>query len=358
MKTILIILIFQIFTVASAQESDPFNTIQWKGKDKVPWYEWWYYKVVLPKENEAFFMVYGVVNPWDYTNQLQSSRASVSFGDYGQRIQKEMTFPTSEFKAKKDQTFVEIADFIATNSYVRGEIIDEAGKHFYWDIDIKKDWAFNATGWATGKGITNIEWYPAQAGAKCSGQIQSDQRLWRFTDAPCYQDRNWGSSFPQWWTWIVSNHFENDEAILAVGGGKPKFFNLLSPIEGVAVGFYYNKKSYEFRPNDLDKVQIDISFGKWKVKAENYQNVIEIEAYAPKDQFMDLQFITPQGEIFHDYEALLGALTVKLFKKSLVGSKKLIREFKSKHAGIEFGSQDTYSLHRLFKEDQRIYSNY
>ncbi len=28
---------------------------------------------------------------------------------------------------------------------------------------------------------------------------------YEFKNAPCYQDRNWGTEFPRWWAWIVSN---------------------------------------------------------------------------------------------------------------------------------------------------------
>ena len=37
--------------------------------------------------------------------------------------------------------------------------------------------------------------------------------------------------------------------------------------------------------------------------------------YAPKTKFLDLNFMTPEGKIFHDYEAPTGDMTVKLYKE-------------------------------------------
>lgn len=85
----------------------------------------------------------------------------------------------------------------------------------------------------------------------------------------------------------------------------------------------------------------DVSFGKWKVMAMSKKYKIEVEAYAPKEEFMDLQFVTPSGEIFHDYETLTGQLRVKLYERNGVGLK-LIADLISNYAGIEFGSTKNY----------------
>jgi len=59
--------------------------------------------------------------------------------------------------------------------------------------------------------MLNIGWFPAQADAVCSGRITSGSKTYEISNAPCYQDKNWGTSFPKWWTWVVSNKFENNE---------------------------------------------------------------------------------------------------------------------------------------------------
>lgn len=360
-KSILIILILSIFTqVAIASTADQFNTYRWNRANvlsnsnqvqKGPWYEWWYYKVIIPETKESFFFVYGVVNPWDTKKTMPGTRAYVGMGDFDAKEQVEHVTTIDSFNAGYEKTYVEIDGNVATDKNLRGNIV-ENGKKYYWDIAVKKNWSFNATGWATGRNITNIEWYPAQADATCNGVIESNGKTYNLVDAPCYQDRNWGTSFPKWWTWIVSNHFkDHPETSIAIGGGHPKFWDRYTPIKGVAVGFRHKGKVYDFRPNDFDTVKIDINYGKWEVVAHDRNIKLEISATAPKSDFMDLQFMTPEGEIFHDYETLKGKMIVKIYeKKGFIFKKWVLKEtVYSDMAGIEYGSRETHDLDKVKK---------
>jgi hypothetical protein len=217
-------------------------------------------------------------------------------------------------------------------------------------------------GWATGHLIPNIEWYPAQADAQCSGEIDSNGKKISFTDAPCYQDRNWGFSFPPWWTWVVSNQFDHSPGTaLAVGGGQPVIQGT-TWIRGVSIGLRHQGKTYAWRPNDLDRVTMNINFGQWEISATKFNQSykIEISASAPREEFLDLQFVTPHGEVFHDYETLTGEVTVKLYANTgsfLAPRFKLVETLHSSLAGIEFGSQDTYSLQKLFKQKTKLFDS-
>ncbi|MBT3980799.1 MAG: hypothetical protein HOE90_05550 [Bacteriovoracaceae bacterium] len=354
----------------SAYSVDIHNTYKWNRKnvnknngkvDRDPWYEWWYYKVVDPKTSKSFFFVYGIVNPWDDAGTMKGTRSYVGMGDFKNKLNLEEHFPISNFSSSYDKTFVAIDSNMATDKKIYGSIIDKSGKIAKWDVDVTKKWSFNATGWATGKMITNIEWYPAQADALCNGTITVGAEVTKLTDAPCYQDRNWGHSFPKWWTWIVSNHFEgHSETALAIGGGKPQFFGKVEPIEGVAIGLKHKGVEYHFRPNDLDLVRVNIKFGKWEVLGLNRKYKIEIVASAPKDQFMDLEFVTPEGKVFHDYETLTGEIKVKLYKRPryLIGKWELIDTLTTKYGGIEYGSDKDYGLTSLLNENIELFSNF
>jgi tocopherol cyclase len=355
MKNIILMVFAMIlFTQSIFANIDPFNTYRWNRQNvlnntnevqKGNWYEWWYYKVVIPETGESFFFVYGVVNPWDTNDTLKGTRAYVGMGDFVSKEQIEHIADIKDFNSEYEQTFV-------------GDLKSEDGKKYSWDISIEKNWTFNATGWATGRNITNIEWYPAQADATCSGVIKSNGKVYNLVDTPCYQDRNWGSSFPKWWTWIVSNHFKgHPETSIAIGGGHPKYWNRNLPIKGVAVGLRHKGKVYQFRPNDFDKVKIDINFGKWEVLAHDGRYKLEIIASAPKESFMDLQFMTPTGEIFHDYETLTGELTVKIYeRKGIIRTDWELKEtLFSDMTGIEYGSKE---VHDLFGMKNTLFSNF
>ncbi len=339
MKNKMIILLSLLLLAFNASaEIDPFNVYQYKQGSKTPWFEWWYYKVIIPETKESFFFVYGVVNPWDTNNQLKGTRAYTMMGDFVDKKIIENKVPLDQFVALYDQTHVSVGNNLGTDIFFNGDLKDENGNQYSWDVSIQKDWSYNATGWATGKGITDIEWYPAQASARCSGSIVSNNKLYQFTNAPCYQDRNWGKSFPLWWTWIVSNKFkENPDSVLAIGGGRPKYHNTKFPLEGASVGLKHKGIEYHFRPNDLDKVVTNVSYGKWEIIAENETQKLEVVADAPKDDFLDIPFMTPTGEMFHDYETLTGNVVVKIYKKKFF-KWILIDTLTSEYAGIEYGS--------------------
>jgi len=331
---------------------DPLNSYQFNRKnyfknngktDQSPWFEWWYYKIVLPEKNKSFFFVYGVVNPWDQSETLPGTRALLRAGSFGSNLILEKRFSIPDFKASYTTTNVSLGNNIATDKRLTGSFITQDGYLADWDIVIDKKWAFNAASWVTGKNITNIEWYPAQADARCSGKVIINAEVESFVNAPCYQDRNWGSLFPEWWTWIVSNHFENHpETALVVGGGKPTIFDYYSGIESVAIGLKHKNQTYKWRPHEGDFIKIQIRFGHWEVDAVNKTNRIKIKAFAPKEKFMDLQFMTPQGKYYHDYEALNGDLEVELYEKSSNKlSWNLIDTLTSHQAGIEYGSYKT-----------------
>src|SRR6185436_12301896 len=102
-----------------------------------------------------------------------------------------------------------------------------------------------------------------------TGWIQFDKKTVELDHAPAYQDRNWGTSFPKWWTWLVSNHFKNSPGtVLAAGGGRPKVIGV-EVLEGVTIGLRYQNEEFTFRPFEGDHVQVDVNFGKWEVSARN-----------------------------------------------------------------------------------------
>jgi|GEM_PF-515538 len=372
-RRIFLICIGLIFLIGTVEPkcfaNDPFNTYQFNrtnylrrnGKeDDQPWFEWWYYKVVLPEKNKSYYFVYGVVNPWDRSQipQYSTTRAYVSMGDFSSAKLIEQQFKANEFNASYHSTEIQVGASHskilnqATDKRLIGSIESTTGDTSQWNISIERKWTFNATGSATGKNLTSIEWYPAQADARCSGEVIVNGQVEVFENAPCYQDRNWGSQFPEWWAWVVSNHFENSpDTTLVIGGGKPTLFNFYKDLQGVTIGFKYQGKEYNWLPYDVPFIKFNINYGHWEIEADKPNVRIKISARAPKEKFMDLQFVTPQGPTFHDYEALQGDLDVELYeRKTPIEPWHLKAHLQSHHAGLEFGSYHVFSnteLHQL-----------
>lgn len=342
-----------IFVTIEIFSMDEYNAYIWNRKnvlanngktDTSPWFEWWFYKLNIPDSEESFYFVYGIVNPWDTLYSMKGTRSFVGFGNFRDKISVTNNFPVSDFFASYDETNIIISNCTATEKHIAGQVTDKEGSVYTWDLNIQKKWGFNAMGWGLNNyRMLNIGWFPAQADAVCSGRITSGSKTYEISNAPCYQDKNWGTSFPKWWTWVVSNKFENNEnAILIVGGGLPRILGIQF-YSGVSIGLKHNDKIYSFLPNEMSIVNTNVYFGTWKVTAKNLLNKIIIEASAPKEKFMDLQFMTPDGRIFHDYETLNGNLSVKLYERESPLSKwKIKADLVSKYAGIEYGSETEY----------------
>ena len=73
-----------------------------------------------PETNDAFFFVYGVVNPWDSQRTLGGTRASVIMGDFTAMVQAEDNLPLDTFNASYDETLVTIKDNVAEINLSKG----------------------------------------------------------------------------------------------------------------------------------------------------------------------------------------------------------------------------------------------
>ena len=361
--------LFSQIVRASEAIRDPYNTYQWDGKT-ASWYEWWYYKLVLPESKKAYYFVYGVVNPADKSGALTASRSYVGFGDFEKKQILEEKRSAADFTASRNVTQVTVGDLgTATDRHLSGRLT-EGTTTVTWDLSVEPDWKFNAMGWGMHFDfLSNIYWYPAQASAVMNGWIESRQKtdnqredgvnVVEVKNAPAYQDRNWGRSFPKWWTWLVSNHFPaSPGTVLAAGGGRPKIFNRHELFDGVVIGLRHEGHEFTFRPTDGDRVHVNVDFGHWEVEGENdHGEKIVISAYAPQDQFLDIPFITPQGETFHDYEALLGHMNVKLYRNVGWFREKweLVADLDTDAAGIEYGSFHELNPTSVFTGRQVIF---
>ncbi len=350
MKITVLLVFFSLFhfNAYSAQDISQYNHYQWDGKSQ-NWYEWWYYKTVIPETNESFYFVYGVVNPADTKQERKATRSYVGFGNFNEKTIITNHFNVNDFNANQNQLSVQIGNQnknFALENHIQGDLIDDK-HHVHWNIQIENKWSFNAMGWGMFiKNLLNIYWFPAQASAVMNGEIIYDNKVYKLENAPAYQDRNWGVGFPKRWAWIVSNQFKDSPGTsLAVGGGKPKVFNFIAPLQSVVVGFNVHGKEYAFRPNSGSIIHTEISYGKWNVKAKNiHGDQIEILATAPKEKFMCLKFMTPQGDEFNDYETLTGNVKVKFKAKN----DKIWTNYDSSFAGIEYGTFESEGLSSIY----------
>ena len=328
------------------KKHEKFNSQIWDG-GKDPWFEWWFYKFNIPDTDESFCFVYGMINPSKKSGQNSNKGAYVKFVNFKKKEFYEHNFDICDFSASKNETLINIGSNIAKANKISGNLSTKEGDLIKWEINIRNKWAFNAMGWGLYLPIaTNIFWYPAQADAVFSGKITYKDTVYNFENMPGYQDKNWGKSFPAWWTWIASTNFtDNPNSALVVGGGRPKILNFKEQLDGVTIGLRHKDKIYSFRPNDIDQMNVDVSFGKWEIVAWNIKHKIKISAWAPPEKFIDLAFKSPDGNVFHDMETLNGEVKVELFERRFLSKKWVpIDTLHSNCAGIEYGTWDIENI--------------
>lgn len=328
-----------VFQISYSEEIDPYNSYQWHGRKGEDWYEWWYFKLIDPKTKTPFYFVYGVVNPWDISQKKESSRAMVSIGDFSNHTMMTQNFSPKSFSASRERPLVSIGEYnLATDQKIEGFIFQN-GYYARWNLKIKKIRGWQAMGWGMPLKVFNIWWYPAQMDATFSGTIEMNGKVYEIEDADGYQDRNWGTSFPKWWYWMVSNSFvENENSSLASGGGSAATQYGLPLPTAVLIGLYHEDKMYSFRSSDIGNyIDYDIKMGSWNITAIQPNYKIELQASCDLDELMDLEFITPGGQVFHDYETLTGTLSVKLYERSFFRWKEIASLSSIDTAGLELG---------------------
>lgn len=335
---------------------DAFNGLIWNRNnistgevDRGDWYEWWYFKLIDPATDTPFYFLYGVTNPWDSgaSPQKDTSRAFVGFGHFGEKWILEKQYPVETMRAEYGRFALDFGNGnAAADGWLQGELngigTNRTEHRVKWSLRTATDWRYDAMGWTMRlPWASNIFWYPAQASLFASGTLDIDGKIYEIRDAKGYQDRNWGRGFPKWWAWVVANDFEGSpETVLAGGGGMPKVLGLFDfPV--FSMGLRHEGREYTFRINDGDWVNFDIAFGQWKLTLVNHEGFrLDVEGDAPQERFMDLVFLTPQGEEFHDLEALKGHLRVKLSRWIFPDGWNTLAELESHKAGLEFGSRD------------------
>lgn len=325
---------------------DPHNTYQWPG-DEEPWYEWWYYKLLDEKSGNSFYFCYGIVNPWDTQKTISSSRAFVSFGDFKNHTILQTSLPVEDFFASSEIPFVQIGKNVATDQMIRGTFQDQ-GHDVSWDLSFHKIHGWDSMGWGLGfPNLFNIYWHTAQMDTKVNGSITLDGKRYIIENADGYQDRNWGHRFPEWWFWIVSNAFDqNPESSFAAGGGHAQFKKDVAPLPtALLFALRHEDQLYEFRSSDFGNFfDWDFKLGSWNVTASDGFKKLEVTAWVDPKDMMDLQFHTPDGKIFHDYETLCGNLHVKLFERKalLFPWEKVVDLTSIQKAGLELGMDHIY----------------
>lgn len=340
----------------------PHSGYHWDGSSR-RFFEGWYYRVTLPDCGQTFAFMYSIEDPigsqpysggaaqvlgpndeyicrtFPDVKKFWGSQDVLALGHWGKT---DLNIPSLYLKPREFKHHVQ-EGYQATASLNQGEIYDPGtGNYCRWLYDIqpiyywgnKNSLQQSTAGWLSSLQIFEPGWQILMAHGLASGKIDWNGKIYEFTNAPAYAEKNWGGAFPQKWFWLNCNHFDDQpDLALTAGGGKR---GVLCWLESVAmIGLHHHSKFYEFVPWNA-KVEWDIQpWGRWQMRAKNLDYEIELTGTTPLPG-TPLRAPTANGLLFCCRDTMQGKLNLELRKLTSSKSQTILKA-QSSLCGLEVG---------------------
>jgi tocopherol cyclase len=339
----------------------PHSGYHWDQSER-RFFEGWYYRVTLPQLRQTFAFMYSIEDPsgtkphsggaaqvlgiddeyicrtFSDVNKFWASPEVLALGHWGKTdLQIKAKYLTPNEFTKQIQE-----GYQATATLNQGIIRDpKNGNYCRWEYEIKpiygwgnpKNYQQSTAGWLSSLQIFEPGWQILMAHGLATGWIDWNGKIYEFTDAPAYGEKNWGGAFPKKWFWLNCNSFEGKpDLALTAGGGRR---GVLWWMESVAmVGIHYQGKFYEFVPWN-SQVSWQISpWGRWQIKAKNseYEVMLTGTTNLPGTP---LRAPTEAGLVFCCRDTMQGQLYLELKEAN---GKTILTAF-SNLCGLEVGGE-------------------
>lgn len=340
----------------------PHSGYHWDGSSR-RFFEGWYYRVTLPEIGQTFAFMYSIEDP--IGGKPHSGGAAQVLGLDDEYLCR--TFPdVQKFWGSRDvlglghwgKTDLQVSPiyllpaefehhvqegYQATATLNQGIITDPAtGNYCRWHYQIQPIYGWgnqnslqqSTAGWLSFLQIFEPGWQILMAHGLASGWIDWNGKIYQFTNAPAYGEKNWGGAFPQKWFWLNCNSFEGEpDLALTAGGGRR---GVLWWMESVAmIGLHYQGKFYEFVPwNSQVEWQIQ-PWGGWHMRARNLEYEVELTGttHLPGTE---LRAPTTNGLAFCCRDTMQGQLDIELREIGGGKSKTILKAY-SYLCGLEIG---------------------
>ena len=283
--------------------------------DKKFYFEGWYNKIVNKDQTEVFAFIPSIaLNPDEKKAYIQVYNGVLAKSSA-------FEFPIKEFKFSEDAYDV----WIGKNHFFLGGMelnIDQQGQRIKGKINysnltpLPTSWGNpGIMGWLsyiphlqTNHGIVSMN-------HQLDGLLEVNGNPIDFSEGIGYLEKDWGSSFPEAWVWMQSNHFQNGPAsfifsiaTIPIGRFKPK---------GFLCNFWYEGQQYRFATyNNTKIVRSDIDAKSIHIILANRKYQIEIAADQPEDKgIYDLKAPLKGKMSGHCLESLQSKIHVQLTNK-------------------------------------------
>ena len=309
----------------------------YQGKSKMrSYFEGWYFKIVDKTEENIYAIIPGVSFEED-----GKKIAFIQFFDGKKAVMEFFEYEFEEFQVAKNAFDVRIGknrfntefleiDIKKDNHSIKGKIKNSSLKG--WPI---KPLAPGAMGWY--RFVPFMECYHAVIGFDHSleGELEINGKKIDFTGGKGYIEKDYGRSFPRYYLWLQSNHFDTPDTSIMASFAKIPWLG--SAFDGYIVGLYHKGKVYRFTTYTGAKVtKLQIGEKRIIMHFADKKRRLEIEAY--KSEGVHLASPVEGSMTGRILESITADVKVKLIavdKKE----EKIIFEGKGRNAGLDIGGK-------------------
>lgn len=314
-----------------------------QGKNRTEHYfEGWYLKLVDQRAENVYALIPGIsISPdkGDRHAFIQVINGREAKAEY-------LRFDFSEFRYAADRFEVKIADNMFSSRRVVLKV-DRGTTHLEADLqfDHLNPWPKSlffpgAMGWYAF--VPKMECYHGVVSMDhgIKGQFHFGSKRIDFTGGRGYIEKDWGTSFPQGWVWLQSNHFHINGAAtipcsvmlsIAKIPWRGKHFN------GFICGFLYGRKHYVFATYNRTKLK-ELRYTNRDVQAVLENNRYGISISASRQNSATL--LSPvmgamDGRIAESIDA---SVQITLYKKPKKGKRLVLFDAEGRCGGLEIAN--------------------
>lgn len=320
----------------------PHSGYHWDGSDR-RFFEGWYFRVTLPECKQTFAYMYSIEDP--IGGKPHSGGAAQilgaddeylcrSFPDVGLFWADQNSLALGHQRSQGDY-------YKATATFHEGKLKEPNRNFCEWQYSIQPVYGWGNSGksqQSTAGILSSMQifepgWQILIAHGLATGWINWNGKIYNFTNAPAYSEKNWGGAFPTKWFWMNCNAFDNEpDLALTAGGGKR---GVLWWIESVAmIGIHYKGKFYEFVPWNAEVNWCINPWGYWEMQARSDDYTVIVKAMTDLPG-QPLRAPTQNGMVFTCRDTMRGNVMLELRDRK----NRLILEATSDLCGVEVGGE-------------------
>ena len=274
----------------------------WRGKashrsDR--FFEGWYFRLTLPEVGQSFAFMYSIDDPAggsDYSGgaaqilgpdeayYCRTFSNPETFWAWPHKLglghwrsgKRSRYLPSEAFERQVKEGYQ------ATATQHQGKLRSPGGSlvaHWSYQTRPLVSWGLPSgratAGWLSYLPVFDPGWQVLMAHGLSSGYMTWYGQTYRFTDAPTYAEKNWGTTFPIKWFWIQCNAFLNEPGVALTAAGGTR--EVLGKQENVGlVGVHHQGRFYEFLSTKTRLTWVVDPWGYWHVSAQDYRYRVEV----------------------------------------------------------------------------------